>query len=123
MTRIEDVGRLVAGACALGDVWDPQLGDMVGDVVTYNKVIELAEEVTGEKFTVEHLPIERLRKEIADKQDDWSPEGLFSTFYQEVLITIAQGGDNWTWRDTLGKRTGIESTKVKEYLGEWWRRG
>jgi nucleoside-diphosphate-sugar epimerase len=46
-TEIRDVGRGVAAACALEAPWTPRTGTMAGDMLSYNAVVRLAEDITG----------------------------------------------------------------------------
>jgi hypothetical protein len=46
-TEIHDVGRGVVAACSLESTWTPKTGWMAGDVMSYNDVVKIAEEVRG----------------------------------------------------------------------------
>jgi hypothetical protein len=62
MTTIRDVGRFVAASLEL-ERWVDDLS-MVGDTVRMDKMIQLAEEFTGKKFTVSKITTSEVESEI-----------------------------------------------------------
>ncbi|KAF8997883.1 hypothetical protein BDQ17DRAFT_1209173, partial [Cyathus striatus] len=49
-TALTDIGKFVSAAVTFKQ-WPEELG-MSGDTLSYNEVVQKAEEVTGEEFTV-----------------------------------------------------------------------
>jgi nucleoside-diphosphate-sugar epimerase len=50
-TEVHDIGRAVAAACSLDAAWTRKTGWIVGDLITYNEVVKIAEEVKGASTT------------------------------------------------------------------------
>jgi len=124
-TEIHDVGKLVAAACAL-PVWEETTGKVAGDIKTYNEVVEIAEEVTGKKFSKTYISLESFKEraiEFREKGDQ------FNLFYTEVMAMFAAGAHLFEPRlvgilqehGLIGEGKIAQYPKtVKECLIEWW---
>jgi len=120
MTRVEDVGRLVAASLDL-DTWEDGTGTMVGESVGYDTVSKWAGEITGKEIKITQLSSSEISSNI-----DPSSSNVMHTFYQEVVLACSRGEAHLV--DNLQaslEAAGIQITGgkikgVRESLEEWW---
>ncbi|KAK7061071.1 hypothetical protein VNI00_000806 [Paramarasmius palmivorus] len=111
-TTAEDVGRFTAAATQL-EAWPEELS-MAGDLISTNKLIEIAESITGKEFVVKYLTEEDILARI-----DPNATSLMANFYHEVSLGMVRGEcDPGTVN--LNGLVSVEPMSVKGYLQKWW---
>ncbi|KAE9391107.1 NAD(P)-binding protein [Gymnopus androsaceus JB14] len=111
-TGAEDVGKFVAAATQL-EVWEEH-SDMAGEVMTFNQVIRVCEEVCGVKFDVKY----NTREDIVARMSpdlDRRAEGIIQ-FY----LAYIDGDCDVKRPINLNKLVDVKPMTVREYLQQWW---
>ena len=109
-TRWQDVGKFVAAAVEL-EKWEEELS-MVGDIMSYDDVVRLAEEVTGKRFEVVKRPTEDLRREADLKTG-------MTKFYLEARLVVGLGLGSVEPR--LNKLVDVQPMGLKEFITKCWK--
>jgi nucleoside-diphosphate-sugar epimerase len=112
-TTVADVGRFVAAAVELEN-WEPE-SCMVGEMASYKEIVQMAEGVTGEEFTVTYLGREGLERTVKEKTEAGDVRGRF---FPEVMMAIMDGLGEVP--ATLNKVTDVKPVGIKEFLEKWW---
>ncbi|TFK34755.1 hypothetical protein BDQ12DRAFT_337155 [Crucibulum laeve] len=111
-TTQEDVGRFVAAAVAL-DKWPEEMG-MEGETTTWNRIVEEAEKVVGERFTVSYVSREQLKERLKDiPEDNWM--GRFVTAGNLAIIDGKAAVIPY-----LNEATDVKPTNVSTFLNKYW---
>lgn len=110
-SRLQDIARFTVAALDL-DKWEKD-SVIVGDKLSYNDVILLAEEQMGKKFHVTYVSLERIEKTLANPPDP------FSQFFAEFNHGIVKGELNV--KETLNtKFPEIKPWTVEQYIASYW---
>lgn len=110
-TNMMDVGRFVAASLDL-QYWAPD-STIVGDKLSYNEVVELAEEVTGHAFERTYCSETEITRVLAENPD---PMQLF--FYQFMKLIVDGALD---FEGTLNaKFPDLKPVKARHYLNRYW---
>ncbi|KAL5358739.1 hypothetical protein BJX96DRAFT_183304 [Aspergillus floccosus] len=113
ITTPEDIGRITAEV-VLGEESDALFSDRVifvgGDTISYARLAEIVEEVTGKPFRRTVLTVEDAQRALAKDPDN----GLLK--YQ---IVFGQGrGVAWDLSETWNQQRGIRTTTAEEWARE-----
>ncbi|MCJ1406879.1 hypothetical protein MMC19_000949 [Ptychographa xylographoides] len=112
-TTIGDVGKFVTAALDLGK-WDQEMG-MVGETLSFNEIVAIAEQVTHRKFLVKYKSIEEI-EEIAAKAPASQP---FLRFACQIEAALAKGAYNVP--PTLNHIfPAINPWQMRDWLEKWW---
>ena len=110
MTTMGDVGKFVTAALDL-ETWEEEMG-MVGETLTYNEAVKIAEDVQKRKFLVKYKSVEEM-EEMA-KSDD-----RLTKFANQVFVAIAMGHGEVP--PTLNRFCPeVEPWSLKPWLERWW---
>ena len=123
LTEIGDVGRFVAAACELEDGrWEENMS-MVGETIGIDEVVQLVEEVRGEKMQVTTVSKEELDRRAA------SIQGLGAT-REEVVCKMTSQFELAMVEERIGLSTlepvvnklcpQVKPVTVREYLQKCW---
>ena len=121
-----DVGRFVSKLLSESK-WDKE-SIIIGDQLTWNQFLALAEEVKATKFTVSHDPMEMLRKsqitelpgqkelyKFVSKESLQGIAAVFAILMEEGYVTLDK-------EESLNERyTNVKVKTVKEFLEEVWK--
>ncbi|KAF8997888.1 hypothetical protein BDQ17DRAFT_1428783 [Cyathus striatus] len=114
ITALADIGKFISAAVTL-DKWPEELG-MSGETITFNELVQKAEEVLGEKFNVTYISVDDLKKrrlESIEKKDWWGKSVM------EFYLIFPEG--HGEIKDPyLNKATDVQPTKVTEFLQKYW---
>ncbi|KAH6961727.1 hypothetical protein BKA56DRAFT_424379, partial [Ilyonectria sp. MPI-CAGE-AT-0026] len=120
-THTTDVAKYVAASLDLAK-WEP-VTYIVGDKVTWNEFLHLAEEATGAKFDVVYDSIEKLKGgEVTELPGhvaayEFFPKHLAQFFYSVFGLWFAEGAFNYEPTKTLNDAfPEIQPLKVKDIL-------
>ncbi|RBR26253.1 uncharacterized protein FIESC28_00898 [Fusarium coffeatum] len=124
-TFSKDVARYVAAFLDL-EKWE-QRTFIIGDKVTMNEMVKIAEEATGDKFTVTHDDIETLKKGHLTELPghvpmyDFVPKAVLQSVMAAYGSWVETGGFDLDESRTLNKEfPDIEPVSVKDFLQEAW---
>ncbi|CAG9986908.1 unnamed protein product [Clonostachys byssicola] len=126
LTSIHDSARFVIAALDLPE-WPRELR-VVGDTLTYNELVKLAEEARGVKFDVKYDDLEKLKKfevsELPGHRND------YKRFPKDVLLPFLSIFERWTaeglseikFEGSLTEKfPTIKPLKVKELMDKYWK--
>ncbi|CAG7953457.1 unnamed protein product [Penicillium olsonii] len=122
MTYTYDLATYLVKALGL-DEW-PELSVIVGDEVTYNQILGMAEEFTGKKFTVTYDSLEQIQ--AGDVTVPTQPEGVDSSSdeLKEVTALVSRLTVNNVFdlpKDRLNDRfPEVKPLTVREFLHNAW---
>lgn len=106
-TKATDVGKFVVAALEL-KTW-PEKSAMASEVLTYNQVVDIAEDVLQTKFDRTYLSVDQLRANLKP-----SP-AFMENFYWDIMIALAEGRMTYaTNLNTLGPH--VRPTTIREFL-------
>ncbi|KAK7459654.1 hypothetical protein VKT23_009636 [Stygiomarasmius scandens] len=111
-TTAEDVGRFVAEATQL-EKWEED-STMMGDLVTINEVIAMAERITGKTITPKYNTLEDLQARM-----DPNPTSWMGNFYLDAFVHVIKGEQPQT-SATLNELTSVKPMSVEQFLQKWW---
>ncbi|RGP67060.1 isoflavone reductase like irl [Fusarium longipes] len=124
-TFSKDVARYVA-AYLDAERWE-QRTFIVGDKVTLNHMVEIAEEVTGDKFTVTHDSVEMMKKgELTElpgqvRMYNFVPKAVLQSVMAAYGLWVETGGFDLDESKTLNKEfPDIKPVSVRDFLQEAW---
>ncbi|KAF8989855.1 hypothetical protein BDQ17DRAFT_1333817 [Cyathus striatus] len=114
LTTLADIGKFVSAAVTL-DTWPEEMG-MSGETLTFNQIVQVAEEVLGQKFNVTYVSKEELTTKQVEgiEKKDW-----FRQFSAEVYLAII-AGEGEIRNPYLNHATNVQPMKVKEFLETYW---
>ncbi|CAG7925480.1 unnamed protein product [Penicillium olsonii] len=122
MTYTYDLATYLVKALGL-DEW-PEFSVIVGDEVTYNQILGMAEEFTGKKFTVTYDSLEQIQ--AGDVTVPTQPEGVDSSSdeLKEVTALVSRLTVNNVFdlpKDRLNDRfPEVKPLTVREFLHNAW---
>jgi len=126
-THTSDVGKFVAASVDL-DKWD-RVSFIIGDKLTMNEAVKLAEEATGTKFKVVYDNVDKLKRgEVTELPSQTS---FYSVIPREFVQAISSRFGIWVDRGDLDfdddtslnkKFPEIKTMKLKELLEKAWKR-
>ncbi|KAH8691252.1 hypothetical protein BGW36DRAFT_363589 [Talaromyces proteolyticus] len=126
-THTFDVAKFVAGSLDL-DKWDPE-SYVMGDKVTFNQLLSLAEDAKGTKFSVAFDSIEKLKTGQTTELPAQVP--LYSFLPKEVFQYMVSIHGLWLEEGVYDLKPArflndhlpqIKPMKVKEILEQAWKR-
>ncbi|KAH7188260.1 uncharacterized protein B0J16DRAFT_412741 [Fusarium flagelliforme] len=124
-TFSKDVARYVAAFLDL-EKWD-QRTFIVGDKVTMNEMVKIAEEATGDKFTVTHDDVETLKKgQLTELPGhvpmyNFVPKAVLQSVMAAYGLWVETGGFDLDESRTLNKEfPDIKPISVRDFLQEAW---
>lgn len=110
MTTMGDVGKFVTAALDL-EKWEEEMG-MVGETLTYNEAVKIAEEVQKRKFLVRY-------KTTVEMQEMTKAEDRLVKFTYQVFVALAKG--HGVVRPTLNEACPeVKPFTLKPWLEKWW---
>ncbi|KAL4926738.1 uncharacterized protein BDV17DRAFT_293318 [Aspergillus undulatus] len=120
-----DLAKFVVAALDL-EQW-PQESRVVGDEMTWNEFVALAEKITGSKFEIHHDTIERLKRfEITELPGhralyEHFPKKAYQWFMSTFELFTTDGG-SWVPREgSLNELfPGIQPLTVRDVLEQYW---
>ncbi|CAH0003544.1 unnamed protein product [Clonostachys byssicola] len=125
-THTSDVAKFVAASLDL-DNWDP-VHYVIGDRVTWNEFLHLAEEAKGTKFKVVYDPIEKLQSGKVTELPGhiaaypYFPKEILQKFAATFALWWATGAFDFKPKSTLNDRLpSLGTLKVKELLDRAWK--
>ncbi|KAF8586870.1 NAD-P-binding protein, partial [Ramaria rubella] len=111
-TRAEDIGAFVAASLDL-KTW-PRRSRMVGEAISHNKVISIAEKLRGRKFEVTYVSEEELRKSL-----DPNPPSPFKNLGSEIFLQML--GGRFVYEASLNTLCPqVKPMGVEEFMTKWW---
>ncbi|KAJ8111668.1 hypothetical protein OPT61_g5792 [Boeremia exigua] len=123
-TYTKDLAKFVVAALTL-DKWD-EAYHVYSDASSIKQIVKLAEEATGQSFTVTYDSVEKLRRgEVTELP---SHPGIYPYVPKEILAALlskfglwaASGIMHYQLQGSLNERfPEIETTSVKEIVGAW----
>ncbi|KAH8880910.1 NAD(P)-binding protein, partial [Thozetella sp. PMI_491] len=125
-THTSDVGKFVAASLDLKS-WD-RISTVIGDKVTMNEAVRLAEEAKGTKFKVFYDDLDKLKGGEATELP--SQAALYSVLPKELVQAISSAFGVWIDRGDLDldeetslnrKLPEVGTVKLKHLLGKAWR--
>ncbi|RFU80190.1 hypothetical protein TARUN_2000 [Trichoderma arundinaceum] len=123
-TYTVDVAKFIVAALGLPK-WD-EITYCYGEKASFNKILSLAEEARGTKFTVSHDSVEKLKKgevtELPSHSDMYSyiPKQVLQGLFALFASWVVDGGFNVPEENSLNaKFPDIETTKLSEIVGAW----
>lgn len=118
-----DIGKYVAALQGLPK-WEKE-SVIVGDKITLNEFVKLAEQVKGEKFTIVHDSMEKLQSgEITELPShpalyQYYPKPVLQAFFASFEVMFEKGAFDLGVKGSLTERfPEIKPRKVKELLEE-----
>ncbi|KAF9634761.1 hypothetical protein BFW01_g5656 [Lasiodiplodia theobromae] len=121
-----DVAKFVVAALDL-EKWDRDT-IVIGDKMTWEQFVQLAEETRGEKFTVTYDSVNKLEKgEITELPGQVAAYSYFPKEWVQKLFSVfglwvTRGVFDLPTENALNKRfPGIKVTTVKEMLDQAWK--
>ncbi|KAL4745773.1 hypothetical protein BDW72DRAFT_211012 [Aspergillus terricola var. indicus] len=126
LTYSFDLARLVVQSLNLKDgEWDEE-SRVVGDEISWNEFVSLAEEMLGCNFKVHHDPTEKLKNiEITELPGHRAlyerfPKERFRWFMSIFELFTVDGGSRLERRGSLNERfPGVIPATVRDVLGDW----
>ncbi|SPO01952.1 uncharacterized protein DNG_04625 [Cephalotrichum gorgonifer] len=126
-TYTGDVGKFTAKLLTL-DKWEP-VSYVVGDRLTWEEFVQIAEEVTGEKFEVTHDSIELLKSgKITELPShvyayDFYPKEALQRMLSQFGILFDQGVFDFQPEQTLNDLfPEVKATSAREVLEIGWKK-
>ncbi|KAF8586851.1 NAD-P-binding protein [Ramaria rubella] len=111
-TSAEDIGAFVAASLDL-KTW-PRRSGMVGETISHNEVIRIAEKLRGRKFEVTYVSEEELRKSL-----DPNPPTPWKNFSSEVFLQML--GGRLVCEASLNTLCPqVKPMGVEEFMTKWW---
>ncbi|KNG52515.1 nmra-like family protein [Stemphylium lycopersici] len=124
VTYTKDLGKFAVAAMGL-EKWDEALS-CYSEMTTFNRLIEAAEEATGDKFDVGFDPMEKLqRAEITELPShvhmySFFPKPHLAGLLSRFGIWVVTGDMRVQAEDSLNERfPEIKTANVKEIVGAW----
>lgn len=108
VTGVEDIGRMVAEVVYQPEESTSGVVYVAGDTISYGRLADEVDEVTGRTFTRERWSVELLQAEL-----EKTPEDKLAK-YRGVFA--AGTGVSWPVGKTLNHRRGLKLMTVREYL-------
>ncbi|KAI1370469.1 NAD(P)-binding protein [Hypoxylon crocopeplum] len=125
-THTSDVGKFVAASLDL-EKWE-HVSIIIGDKVTMNEAVKLAEEAKGTKFTVFYDDVEKLKRgEVTELSSQTS---LYSVIPREFVQAMSSAFGIWVDRGDMDfdedislnkKFPELKTIKLKELLEKAWK--
>lgn len=114
LTRIEDVAAFIAASLDLPR-W-PEVSRMTGQLLSFNKIVEIAERVRGKKFDVTYISEEEIEKHL-----DPNSTTPLANIYWIIMLDLLRT-DRLVWSDAnLNKLCPeVKPMGVEEFLRTWW---
>jgi nucleoside-diphosphate-sugar epimerase len=107
VTSPEDIGRLTARIVFEEPRVKNQVVFTAGETVSYGRVAEVVEEVTGRKVRREVWTVEKLKRDLEDDTED---------AVKKYRVAFAEGkGVSWDLERTFNWQKGIEVMDVKHF--------
>ncbi|KAI8311137.1 hypothetical protein K4K61_012710 [Colletotrichum sp. SAR11_59] len=125
-THTSDVGRYVAAWLDVRE-WEPRTF-LVGDTVTWNQFLAIAEDVKGTKFSVKYEGDEVYRSAKATILPSqkaglhWFSEDTLQTMLSSYMLLFDQGRFDLSTRSSNAQFPEIKPMKVREALEKAWAR-
>lgn len=123
-----DVARFVVAALDL-PTWPRELR-IVGDTLTYNKLVKLAEDARGVKFDVKYDDLEKLQNfqitELPGHQKDYQkfPKEVLLPFLSIFQRWMAEGLGEVLIEGSLNERfPDIKPLTAKQLMNQYWNSG
>ncbi|EKM60079.1 uncharacterized protein PHACADRAFT_138514 [Phanerochaete carnosa HHB-10118-sp] len=125
-TRAEDIGKFVAASLDL-EKW-PEFSQMRGDRKRLNEILQLAEQVRGQKFEVTYLPEAQLvetlnsRNQVSPEQRDEKSgtldrEKFSAQWWLEALRRNPTGFEGKNLNELFPQ---VKPVCIADFLQEWW---
>ncbi|ARP75997.1 aromatic alcohol reductase [Bordetella genomosp. 6] len=113
VTTPEDIGRLTTEILLAEPRIANEIVHVAGDTISYGRLAEVVERVTGQAFEKAVWTREKLRADLAAAPDD---------VMARYRAAFARGDGMW-WEksETFNERNGYETTDVERYLRKRWR--
>lgn len=110
VTRVEDIGIMVAEVIFGGGEVGSGVVFVAGETISYARLADVVEEVTGKKVEREEWSLAFLMKELAQDTDD----GM-----KKYRVVFAEGkGVAWDIEESLNVKRGMKLQGVQEWLRE-----
>jgi uncharacterized protein YbjT (DUF2867 family) len=110
-TNMRDIGKFVAASLDLPH-WQPD-SRIVGDKLSYEEVVTLAERITGHSIEKTYYPEAQIESVLAGNPD---PEQLFFHQFMKLIVDGA-----FDFEGTLNAQfPSIKTVTAEEYLTEYW---
>lgn len=127
VTHSRDVGRAVARLLGLTR-WEPRYC-VIGNRLTMNEIVQMAEEIKGEKFQVHYDSEDRLReghitltprlREYADKQDERARTELTKS-WATTSLHLLEGHLDYDYEQSLNKIfPDMEFITIRDAIEAW----
>ncbi|PSN61719.1 NAD(P)-binding protein [Corynespora cassiicola Philippines] len=117
----QDMGRFVAHLMDL-DKW-PKISSIVGEELTMDQLVELAEKARGSKFRVEHDSLEKLKSGKISFISEFPPAGFGDgdeAFYAMIHYQVGLGGCLVPTEETLNEKfPHLKTTSAAEVMESW----
>jgi uncharacterized protein YbjT (DUF2867 family) len=112
-TNMRDIGKFVAASLDLPH-WEPD-SRIVGDKLSYEEVVTLAERITGHSFEKTYYPEAQIDSVLAGNPD---PEQLFFHQFMKLIVDGA-----FDFEGTLNAQfPSVNTVPAGEYLTQYWGR-
>ncbi|KAK2133963.1 hypothetical protein NOF04DRAFT_1367223 [Fusarium oxysporum II5] len=122
-----DVTRFVDALVNTKDKW-PKHSVIIGEKITANKIVAIAEDARGERFSVVHDDVNKLKSlqvtELPSHVEAYKffPKPMLQTLLAAIGLWITEGHFNLAYEASLNQMfPNIELTSVKELIDQAWK--
>lgn len=116
MTYADDVGKAIIKLVEDTRPW-PLYTYIHGATTTWDQLVKLGEECTGEKFEVEYVSMEKLQEAVVAAKATGDPRKIFfasvDIYYAGDILSLPQHSDPTLFQD-------VNFKQPKEMISEWY---
>ncbi|KAF5971127.1 nmra-like family [Fusarium coicis] len=122
-----DVARFVDALVSTDEKW-PKTSVVIGEKITANEIVAIAEEARGGRFSVVHDDVNKLKNlrvtELPSHAEAYKffPRPMLQTLFAAIGLWITEGRFDLTYEGSLNRMfPHIELVSVKELIDQAWK--